>query len=523
MYWKIITIIFSITIVNLLNVDKVSAQKQNLIEIRDIQIEGNTVFSDSQLKQSVGSIEGKTVTLERLFQIRNAIEQFYLDRGYISTGAFLPRQKLKDGNVTIQVVEGSLVAIEIEGLSGLSEKYIKDRLPDLDEPLKINNLIQALKRLEKDPLIKEIKGELKKLEPGKNLLSLKIEENKPIQIQLRIANTFSPTIGSFGSEITAEHQNLLGFGDQLEANYTRTEGLDRYGIGYSVPFNTSGGRIAFDYNKANNELIEEPISAFDIQADYEAYQLTIRQPVIENETEELSFSFGLEKLKSETFVARDISFPFVDGLEDGKSKIAPLRLGQEYTRRGNRSLIAAESRFNIGLDILDATISETGIDGLFWSWQGSVQWIKAFDGDGDWLLRTSLSTQLSPDKLLPLEQLTIGGFGSVRGYRQNLIVGDDGVVGTIEGQLPVIRSSKWGNVYLVPFADFGTVWSNYSDTNNAQTNTLASLGLELDYRIEEFLDAKIFYGVPLIRTEGFGDSSVEERWGFSILVTPVRF
>ena len=205
----------------------------------------------------------------------------------------------------------------------------------------------------------------------------------------------------------------------------------------------------------------------------------------------------LEKLRSETFVAEDFSFAFVDGLKDGISRITPLRLNQEYSRRGNQNLLAVESKFSLGLDVLDATENETGIDCAFWSWFGSIQWIKAFDEEGNWQFRTSLTTQLTPDKLLPLEQLTVGDLGSVRGYRQNLIVGDNGVIAVVEGQIPVIKGSKWGNLYLVPFVDLGTVWSNYSDPDNAQTDTLSSFGLELKTHRSCGIDCFLLFLHPL--------------------------
>lgn len=527
MYRKITTLVMSIALTFAANANLALAQvqtfKQNEIEVKKIDIRGNTVFSDSELEKITAPVEGQKITIERLFQIKNRIEQYYLDRGYISSGAFLPQQKIESGDIAIEVVEGSLAVIEIEGLSGLSEKYVTARLPKLEQPLKVDDLAQALTRLKEDPLIKEIAAELKLLEPGKNLLSLRVNESKPIKTQLSFVNTFSPTIGSLGGSANVMNQNLLGFGDRASINYTRTEGLERYEVGYSFPFNASGGRIDLNYNNADSELIEEAISALDINADYQAYKLSIRQPIINRQTEKLNFSVELEKLESETFIAEDFSFSFVDGLEDGVSRITPLRISQEYIRRGNSNLVAAESQFNVGLDLFDATKNESGIDGSFWSWQGNFQWLKAFDEDGDWLLRTNLSTQLSPDNLLPLEQLTVGGVGSVRGYRQNLIVGDNGIVAVAEGQVPVVRSARWGKVFIVPFVDFGTIWRNYSEPTNTQSNTLASLGLELNYRIEDFLDARTFYGIPLLETEDFGDNSSEKRWGFSISVTPFEF
>ena len=542
MYFKIATVIVSLLIALIGNTNTVLAQDeqypallgqglrslrqttaQDLIKVEKIEIEGNTVFSDSQLKKVIGSIEEKLITLERLSQIRNQIEQFYIDRGYIGSNVFTPPQKIRDGTLRLRIIEGSLSLIEIEGNSNLKEEYMKARLPELDRPIRDSDLIKALTQLKKDPLIKSIRGELDTIEPGKLLLTVEVEENKPIQTQLNFANTYSPTIGSLGGTATIIHQNLLGFGDRASVNYTITEGINRYGVGYSIPFNKSGGRVTFDYVNADSELIEEVISAFDIQADYEGLKLSIQQPIINNEIEEFVFSIGLDKLRSETFVAENISFPFVDGLEDGVSRITPLRIGQEYTRRGNKNLLAAKSQFNIGLDLFNATFNETGIDGAFWSWLGSVQWIRAFDKDGNWQLRTSLTTQLTPDKLLPLEQLTVGGLGSVRGYRQNLIVGDNGIVAVAEGQIPVIKTNKWGSLYLVPFLDLGTIWSNYSDSADNQTNTLASVGLEMNYQIEQFLSTKVFYGIPLSNTKDFGDASAEKRWGFSISVIPFKF
>ena len=141
----------------------------------------------------------------------------------------------------------------------------------------------------------------------------------------------------------------------------------------------------------------------------------------------------------------------------------------------------------------------------------------------DWLLKTSLSTQLSPDKLLPIEQLTVGGLGSVRGYRQNLIIGDNGVVGVVEGQLPLFKSSTWGNISLAPFFDVGTIWSNIDDPEDNRSSTLASTGLGLNYQLATILDAQVFYGIPIIEADGFGDGDTEERWGFTLSVSPLNF
>ena len=72
----------------------------------------------------------------------------------------------------------------------------------------------------------------------------------------------------------------------------------------------------------------------------------------------------------------DTSFPFVEGLENGETKITVLSFNQEYVKNTSSSSLAISSQFNVGIDAFDATRSEAGIDGIAWFWQGQVQHFK---------------------------------------------------------------------------------------------------------------------------------------------------
>ena len=209
-------------------------------------------------------------------------------------------------------------------------------------------------------------------------------------------------------------------------------------------------------------------------------------------------------------------------LTDGQSRITALHFGQEYVKNGASTLLAVSSQFNVGFDAFDATKTEVGIDGLFWSWQGDFQYLKALNEKRDAVLATRIITQLTPHRLLPVEQFTMGGLGSVRGYRPNLGVADNGVVGTIELQLPLIRGEKWGEIKIIPFFDVGAIWNNGREITGT-TNTFASSGLGLRYRLRDVFEARADYGIPLIDPKGFGATDTEDRFSFSLLVRPLRF
>ena len=156
---------------------------------------------------------------------------------------------------------------------------------------------------------------------------------------------------------------------------------------------------------------------------------------------DLAFTIEGEVIDSEAFIQTDDSFSFVEGLSDGESDITALRLSQEYFTSNDFRSLGVRSQFNVGLPIFDATETEVGIDGLFWSWQGQGQYLQRL-GDSNLILASRLNIQLTPDLLLPLEQLTLGGLRSVRGYRQNLSIGDNGVIGNVELQIPVLGNPQ---------------------------------------------------------------------------------
>ena len=70
-------------------------------------------------------------------------------------------------------------------------------------------------------------------------------------------------------------------------------------------------------------------------------------------------------------------------------------------------------------------------------------------------LLARIAEQLTPDSLLPIEQFDVGGVDTVRGYRQNQLVTDNGVLSTLELHVPVARNP--GVLELRPFFDIGTV------------------------------------------------------------------
>ncbi len=496
--------------------------KQPTIKVKEINIEGNTVFSDSELEELASPLEEQELTPEQILDLVNLLTNYYVSRGYRNSGAFIPPQKMLDGDITIKIIEGTLVGIEIRGLSRLDEKYIKSRLPSIEKPLNINQLLNSLARLKKNSLIKDLSAEVKVQDIGKNILLVEVKEANPIATTLTLTNGYSPSVGEFGGNISFTHNNLLGKGDRFNINSSLTDGLNRIGASYSILVNKLDGRITFEYNTANVENIEEEVEELGIEADYDFFAVEFKQPIIVTPAENFTLGTRIEIVESETFVLDgELSFPFVEGLPDGESKITTLQFFQEYARGGSSSYFAIFSQFNVGIDVFDATRTEAGIDGIAWFWQGDVQHFKSLDKNRNVLLVSRLAAQLTPDKLLPLQQATIGGISTVKGYRSNLTLGDNILFGTTELRFILVKDEKLGSISIIPFVDFGTVWNN--DRETPGSNTFVSTGLGLRYRLREIVEFRINYAVPLVEATGFGATDTEERFSFYFLFRPIRF
>ena len=90
--------------------------------------------------------------------------------------------------------------------------------------------------------------------------------------------------------------------------------------------------------------------------------------------------------------------------------------------------------------------------------------------------------QLSDDSLLSLEQISIGGRYSVRGYRETTLLRDRAVISSLELRVPLIRNARWADYLEVgPFMDFGKGWNKVHPTPDPQD--LSSVGVGLRWAV----------------------------------------
>ncbi|MBC6417963.1 MAG: ShlB/FhaC/HecB family hemolysin secretion/activation protein [Prochloron sp. SP5CPC1] len=501
------------------------------ITVSKFNIVGSTIFSLQELEAVLAPYRGKPISFAELLQAADAITKLYVRQGYVTSSAFIPPQALQNGSleadspqvVLIEIIEGSVEEIQIKGLKQLNPSYVRSRLETaIAPPLNQDKLLDALQLLQLDPLIQNLSVELRaRRRRGMSVLEIKVIEADLKAVQLTTDNQRSPSIGSVRRKIELTFHNPLGVGDRLQVGYINTEGSNSLdNLRYTIPINPRNGTLSFGHTHTESEIVEEPFDLLQIESKTLNYEITYRQPILRFPNEE--FALGLTASVQDSEVTFLEGVPFPNGADgNGNTKISALRFFQEYTKRNNQQVFTLHSEFSLGVDAFGASLNSGDIpDSDFLAWRGQGQYLRLLSQEGITLLvRTDI--QLANKALVPLEQFSVGGQLSVRGYRQDTLLADNGVFASAEIRFPILSIPDWDSTLILsPFFDFGTVWNSRGSNIERDKSTLYSVGVGLRFNIGENFNARVDYGIPLVNVNKIGNTLQENGFYFEVQYKP---
>jgi hemolysin activation/secretion protein len=442
--------------------------------------------------------------------LNNAVEQItqlYIEQGYLTSNAILPAQRLDQGIVQIEVLEGTLDSISVDGLKRLNESYVTSRLGlGIDTPLNVNDLEEQLRLLQLDPNLDNFDVSLQSGdELGASHLLLEVDEAKPFFGTAFVDNYSARSVGSTRGGLNLGYRNLAGMGDVLSLAYTQTfaNGLDIFDLAYSIPLNPMNGTLEIGGSLNRNEIISSPFDELGIRGESESYRISFRQPLVRTAIEEFALSLGFTHKNGQTFLFNNVGQPFSIGSEaDGTTKTSVLRFGQDYTRRDLHGAWSLRSQFSLGTELFDAT-QNTGStpDGQFLAWLGQVARVQRLNNTHTLIIQGDL--QLSGDNLLASESFSLGGQQTLRGYRQGARSSDAGWRISVEDRITLLRHKTDGALLqLAPFFDYGVVWNNADNPSQITgQHVLSSVGTGIIIQPQENLTLRLDFALPLVNLD----------------------
>ncbi|KAB8334246.1 ShlB/FhaC/HecB family hemolysin secretion/activation protein [Scytonema tolypothrichoides VB-61278] len=500
--------------------------------VKKFEFEGNKkrVFSNKKLREITDKFTNRPITFAELLEVESRITQLYTDAGYLNSAAVIAVDEKalppEGGVIKVQIIEGGVEEIKVTGTRRLNPEYIRSRIAlATSKPLNRFRLLEALQLLQLNPLIKNISAELSTgSRPDQNLVEVKIVEADSFRTELFVDNGRAPSVGSFRRGIIINEGNVFGLGDRFGATYTNTDGSNALDLTYGLPLNARNTTLNLAGGFTDTTIVEPPFDRVDITGDSFYIDVGMRQPIIQSPTQEfvLGLTFSRQESKTKLLGENYAISPGAD--RNGETRISALRFIQEYTQRNSQQIFGFRSQFSLGVGFFDATANGLAPDSRFFSWRGQGQYIRQLARDTLLVLRSDI--QLATRPLVPLEQISVGGIQSVRGYRQDEFLVDNGFFASAEVRLPILRVEEVkGVLQLIPFIDFGVGWNNSSrgrQNPDLDPNTLIGVGLGLQWQMGDTLNARIDYGVPLtdVNVNSRDRTLQEQGFYFSVNYSP---
>lgn len=389
--------------------------------VHSFRFVGNTAFSSQELKRVIDRYRDLELNLYQLNVAADAITEYYRDRGYTLARAVIPPQKVEDGVVTIGVIEGRLGKVLFSGNKRYSEETLRRHTPNLKpgELLTTDKLERSLLLLNDMPGLKVRSTLAPGAEFGSSDIQVKVEE-KPFNLSFLMDNAGRKETGEYRADLSVDVNNPLGYGDQLNIRGLMTDqGLLKYKkVGYSLPLNNDGLRLAASYSEVRYDVAGE-FAALGISGSARTSEVSLLYPLERSRGSNRLLNFGYRETttKSETlgFPGPTIKLPLmVFGYQSNS-------IGEDASI--TNTLLQFASNFQRNSNGLQQ-------DAQLFRVEGDINYLMPLDRRWDLYLRAN--AVWSNDRLPDSERMSIGGPGSVRGYRSAELRGDSGWQGTME-------------------------------------------------------------------------------------------
>jgi len=441
-------------------------------------------------------------TVGQLQEVANTITRYYRQKGLILAQAFVPEQEVKKGFVAIQLVEGTLGNVVVEGNKHYSAGLLNRPFsPLLNSPVDRKQIESALMMLTDYPGLTMF-GVLR---PGKDVgasdLVVKVQEERRVNLSFSLDNYGTVYTGELRGQANVTFNNPTGGADKLAFNVLQTGDPSNSTFGsflYQHPVFSQKNILGITYNR-NDFTVGSNVAALDISGDSSIAGVFYRHNMVRGRDQNLYAGISLDRKTANInqggrSVGNDELF-VLEGDIDGDS--VDTRLGKPAINQGG---IEYSHGFSGALGAMgsdNTTASRRGgsgqrASGLFNKFFLKYTRLKSITANQSLMLR--LRYQYSDDLLVSLEQLSVGGPNSVRAFPTAEFLVDKGGLATIEWQInapgfsnvPVFGDHTWGEVFqLSLFVDYGGGEINDPTRADIPTVDLTGAGLGLQLRLPQ--------------------------------------
>lgn len=467
-----------------------------------VVLEGASEYNDDDLLPLYQDMIGSEITLADLYGVANRMTLKYRNDGFILTQVVVPPQTIEDGIARLQVVEGYIDNVIIQG--GDEGNFALDMVRSYASRISTGGAMNVADMERQLLLINDLPGVNARsvispsaTTPGAADLLI-IVERDPFDAILGVNNHGSKFLGPWQGTGAASFNSILGLNEQIttQAVLAPDSGIElAFGsVGYEQPVGPWGTKLSVTGSITDTDP-GFTLSPFEVEGLSRSISVKATHPVVRSrDTNVFARLLGeWRNVESENNVELT-----------RKDRIRAVRAGVQVEfleRLLGTAVNTLDLEVSKGLDIMgasdkgDANMTRAAGDPQFTKANLQVQRLQRITNTINILFAGR--AQIASNALLSSEEFGIGGISTIRGFSPSEAVGDDGIAGKVELQwkTPI----KPVPVQVFGFLDSGRAWNKDATTSAAKRNSLTSTGAGVRLDLPLDVDAEFVAAKPLHR------------------------
>jgi len=414
-----------------------------------VGVNGLEEYMLEKVKEVTHEYVGRCMYLAEMSDIVKQVNRYFLDKGFVTTRAFLPEQSLQEGELLIRVIVGSVQSLQSDTLT---QRNLSWAFPlEQGEILNLRDIEQGLDQVNRlasnHSTIKLTPGDM----PGESIVQVNNIEGRRFHARFSVDGTSVQQGDDYRGRVDLFADDLAGINDLLIINYNeslaeRNRALSRgAGFDYSFPwhynlFSFSGNRFEYE------NVVEGANQNFDVTGDNTALTLLANHTLFRNRSIKLDLATSL--------TTKDINNYIADTRIDVSSRqLSILKAEAKHKQYAwSDTTVFINLSIEKGLDILGAdddssTQHPNKAQFLKYGFYSNISKPLALDVLGVWRVAASGQYQYTRDRLPSSEQILVSSSSQMTGYGPLNLTGNVGGWLRCDLETPYFISAETSGIF----------------------------------------------------------------------------
>ncbi|MGW9947891.1 hemolysin activation/secretion protein [Rhizobium leguminosarum] len=407
-------------------------------DITRVVIDGANLLSAQEIGKVTAPYGNRCVGLAEINAVLRDVTHLYIDHGYVTSRAYVPQQDIaKTRILRLLVVEGTLSDIYLNGQKVAGSGSLATAFPGLiGRVVNIRDIEQGLDQMNRLQANDAKSAMLPGPKDGTSILNIENRPGRPWHVSLGNNNMGQESTGFSRSSASLGLDDLFDINDQWNFSYEhsgpdypwRNDGKG-YGNSYSGSVSVPYGYSTVSLNGSwyqYESAVEGNFSSLETSGNSGQAGLGIDRVVLRDKDSITTVRSSLTYKQTNNFLLGNL-------IEVGSRRYTVGEIGISHSRRMFGGIWVFDASYDKGLGLFDAV--EPGDPGAgnadprFSKFNATISVTQPFTLAGRQFELTSLlSGQYSPDNLLGAEQISLGSYSNVRGTRESVLFGNNGML-----------------------------------------------------------------------------------------------